>query len=101
MHVKVELHRDVVWFVRRRCNDDEVKAFYEQLERVRTDPIENSEATVDPDLSRYMLRFFRFKENIAVFEFDPGRDRVVIRQCRRLRGKPKRRGDPKEGPQSP
>ena len=97
----VDLHQDVVWYLRDRCNDDEVKAFYEQLDRVRTDPIENSEATAVPDLSRYMLRFFRFKENIAVFEFDPGRDRVVIRQCRRLPVKPKGRGDPKEGPQRP
>lgn len=99
MRIKVELHRDVVWFIRHRCNDDEVKAFYEQLERLRSDPIESSEAIADPKLSRYMLRLFRFKGNLAIFEFDPGRDRVIIRQCRRIPLKPRTPGDPNEGPQ--
>jgi hypothetical protein len=94
MHFKVELHRDVVWHIRHRCDRDEVDAFYEGLERLRSDPIENSEAIADPELSRYMLRFFRFKGNLAIFELDPGRNRVVIRQCRRLRVNPRARGDP-------
>ena len=99
MRFKVELHRDVVWDIRHRWSDDEVKAFYEQLDRVRADPIENSEAIADPKLSRYMLRFFRFAGNLAIFEFDPGRERVRILECRRLRIRPRARGDPNEGPE--
>ena len=101
MRIKVELHREVVWFIRHACSDEEVDAFYEELEKLRSDPIENSEATADPDLSRYMLRFFRFKQNIAIFQLDPAGERIVIRQCKRLRIKPRARGDPKGGPERP
>jgi len=90
MRYKVELHPDVVWFVRKRCTPEEQAAFYSQLEAIRLEPIKNSEATSDPSLSRYMLRFFRFGTNIAIFQFDPGRDRIRVRECRRIQQKPRR-----------
>ncbi len=89
MRFKVELHAEVVWFIRHCCNKEEVDAFYEQLERLRAQPIENSEPMADPDLSRYMLRFFRFRRNLALFEYDPGKDRIRVLECRRI---PPRRG---------
>ena len=94
MRVKVELHREVVRFIRHHCSDDEVDAFYERLESIRTEPIEHSEPVADPRLSRYMLRFFRFGRNMAIFQYRPatGRPptgRIIVRQCRRLRAKPR------------
>ncbi len=90
MRIKVELHAEVVWFIRHRCNDSEVDAFYEQLEKLRSEPIENSEPMADPDLSAYMLRFFRFRLNLALFEYDPARNRIRVLECRRI--------PPKRGP---
>ena len=89
MRIKVELHPEVVWFIRHCCNDDEVDAFYEQLERVRSEPIENSEPMAEPSLSPYMLRFFRFRRNLALFEYDPAKRRIRVLECRRI---PPRRG---------
>ncbi len=82
MRIKVELHRDVVWYIRHRCNRDEARSFYQQLDKVRREPITNSEAIADPKVSRYMLRFFRFRQNIAVFEYDIGRDHIRVLECR-------------------
>ena len=87
MRIKVDLHRDVVWFIRHKCNREEQDAFYRELERVRADPvalIEHSEAIRDPEISRYMLRFFRFAECMAIFETNRKRDRIRVRQCRRI-----------------
>ena len=95
MQRKMELHREVAWFVRHQCNDKEVDAFYEALDRVRDDPIGASEAMADADLSRYMLRFFRFENCIAIFETNRSRDRLRVRQCRRL---PPKRGKPPNAP---
>ena len=67
MRIKVELHEAVVWFIRHRCNDSEVDAFYERLEKLRSELIENSEPMSDPTLSPHMLRFFRFRLNLALF----------------------------------
>lgn len=44
MRIKVELHRDVVWYIRHQCNRDEALSFYQELEKVRREPITNSEA---------------------------------------------------------
>jgi hypothetical protein len=44
MRVKVELHPEVVWYLKSRCNAEEVDGFYRQLARVRAAPISNSEA---------------------------------------------------------
>jgi hypothetical protein len=97
MRLKVELSSDVVWFVRHRCNAEEQDAFYQGLEAVRSDPIEQSEATADPRVSQYILRFFRFGANLALFEFDPGRDQIRVLECRKLppRGfRPRERAGP-------
>ncbi|MGB2985028.1 MAG: hypothetical protein WBE26_04020, partial [Phycisphaerae bacterium] len=70
MRIKVELHRNVVRFIRHECTEKERGAFYSQLEKLRSDPvalIENSEAIHDPQASRYMLRLFRFMDCIAIF----------------------------------
>ncbi len=83
MRCKVELRPDVQWFLRmRRRNKDEIDAFYDLLERIRTDPIGNSEARSGPRLSRYMLRFARFGGNLAIFEFDPAHERIRVLECR-------------------
>ncbi len=94
MRIKVELHRDVVWFLRQRCTDGEVDAFYDMLERLRTEPIANSEAVADPQLSRYMLRFCRFKQNLAIFRYDASRDRIRVLECRRRQPKRRQSGAP-------
>ena len=84
MRATVELHPDVVWFLKKRCTDAERKAFYNRLEEVRREPIENSEPIRDVRLSRYMLRFFRFAGNMAVFKFDPAINRISIYECRKI-----------------
>lgn len=85
MRIKVELHRSVVWFIKRDCNDQERYEFYEELDLIRTDIITNSEPIVEPKLSRYMLRFFRFGRNIAIFEMNRSRDEIRVRLCRKLK----------------
>ena len=84
MNIKMELHPDVAWYVRHRCNQDEQTEFFRQLELIHAEPIRHSEATVDARLSRYVLRFFRFGDNIAIFEFDARHSRVRVLECRRL-----------------
>ena len=85
MRVKMELHTDVVWFLRQRCTDDERDEFYRQLEMLRAGPIGNSEPIPVPKLREYMLRFFRFAGSIAIFEFDAAKNRVRVLECRRAR----------------
>lgn len=94
MRIRVELHREVIWFIRHEADEAEIKAFYEQLERVSADAvamIENSEPVRSPGMSRYMLRFFRFERCIAVFETDRARDCIRVRECRRVPPKRERR----------
>lgn len=101
MRIKVELHPDVVWFIRHRCHEPEVDAFYQALERIRSQPIGASEGTSDRRLSRYRLRFVWFGANIAVFKYDAAKDRIRVLECRKLapRGRLKPRArDPDEGP---
>jgi len=83
MRLKVELHPDVAWVIRHRCNAHERSSFYERLEQVRSDPIELSEPTFDPQLGRYMLRFFRFEGHLAIFQLDIGNDRIRVTECHR------------------
>ena len=55
MRIRVELHRDVIRFIRRECSAKERNAFHEELERLRSDAfalIENSEPTYQPEESR-------------------------------------------------
>ena len=94
MRTKVELHREVVGYLRHCCNNEERQEFYRRLEKVREDPIENSQETADPEVSPYILRFFEFGRNIAIFEYNPAKDRIIVRQCRKLRPRPKHRGKP-------
>jgi hypothetical protein len=87
MRIKVELHREVVRFIKRECSAEERSAFYEKLELLRSSWValyENSEATYDPEASPYMLRLFRFKEIVAVLEESGDRERILVRQCRRI-----------------
>lgn len=87
MRIKVELHREVRWFLKRECTAEECAAFYEQLESICSDPISliaNSEPVHDPGASRYMMRAFRFADNLAVFQMNRSRDRILIRQCQRV-----------------
>ena len=87
MRIKVELDREVLWFVRRQCSKAEQDAFYAALDRVFADPvamIRGSEGHYDPELSRYMERFFRFGDCIAIFETNRGRDRARVRKCQRV-----------------
>ena len=102
MRVKVELHPDVqAWLLQHRHDPQLVDSFYRRLHWVSEEPIARSEATSDPSLSRYMLRFLKFGENdeyIAIFQYDIGQNRVRVLECRRL--KPARR-PPKAGPGDP
>ncbi|MDO8632284.1 MAG: hypothetical protein Q7R41_17515, partial [Phycisphaerales bacterium] len=82
---KVELRKEVIRYVKRECNSTERAAFYCELERVIEDPISYSEAIFDPEVSRYLLRFFRFAGSLAIFEFDPTKQRIIVRVCRKTK----------------
>ena len=98
MRFKVELHKDVVYYVRRQCDDADRRVFYGKLERIGSDPIDESESIADIELSRYLLRFFRFGRHIAIFELDAARDRIIVRQCRRPKTSRRPRPSPTDGP---
>ena len=98
MRFKVELDKDVVWFIRHLCWPDERQEFYDRLERLHDAPFTNTESCIDRTLSRYALRLFRFGRNIAVFRIDLSKETIRVRQCRRFRGKRERsRGQPEAG----
>lgn len=84
MLFKVELHPDVTWYIRHRCRRSVQDDFYRQLQAIRSEPINNSEAIDDPRLSRYLLRFFRFAGDLAIFELDLARSRIRVLECRAL-----------------
>ncbi|MCK4341498.1 MAG: hypothetical protein KAY37_07240 [Phycisphaerae bacterium] len=92
MRIEVEL-RDNVWTdLRNRFTTTDRESFVTKLELIRREPIKHSEAARDPDLSEYMLRFFRFGTNdrwIAMFEYDIARNRIKVLECRLL--KPRKR----------
>ena len=83
MRIKVELRKEVIRFVKRECNDAVRAAFYRELEKVIDDPISCSEAIFDPQVSRYLLRFFRFNGSLAIFEFNPSKQKIIVRICRK------------------
>ena len=100
MRIKVELHREVIRLLRHECSEEEVSAFNQGLRRLRSDAvalIENSEAIHDPQVSRYMLRSFRFADCIAIFETNRERDLIRVRQCRRLQPRRQERQEPGDG----
>ena len=81
MRMQVELHPVVRLFLR-TCRPDDRDAFGAELERVRLDPIGNSEPHHDPETSRFMLRYFRFGGYTALFGFDPSRGLIRVVRCR-------------------
>ncbi len=83
MLIRAEVHPNAVWFLRFRCSREEQDEFYRVLDRLRLEPIANSEAYVDPEISPYVLRRFRFRNCFAIFEYDLSRNRIRITQCRR------------------
>jgi len=83
VRIKVELHPRVDRFIRHRCSAEEQDAFYRALERIRSAPIRHSEAIADAQLSRYMLRFFRFGSNLAIFSVNRARDVIRVCECRK------------------
>lgn len=81
MLLKIELHRDVIRFIRHDCSEQERTAFYRMVNKLREEPIRHSEHMSDPRMSRYMLRFSRFGANFAVFQYDLARKRIRIVTC--------------------
>lgn len=82
--LRVELHKDVVGFLRVEATRREVDAFYNALQDARRDPSKHSFPVSDAALSRYLLRAFRFATCLAVFRLDAGRGRLRVLQCRRI-----------------
>ena len=82
MRFKVEFDPNAIWFLRRRCDETTRKLFYEQLERMKEDPLSNSQAFSDRKTSRYMLRLFPFGGFVAIFAFDPSHDMIRVMECR-------------------
>ena len=85
MPAKVELHRDVAAFVRYWCSREEQDEFRGRLLAIGDKPISNSAPYADPDLSRYMLRCFRFGrgiEKIAIFAYEATESRIRVLECR-------------------
>ena len=91
MRFKVELHVSVARFLK-TCDDETVSAFWERVDEVRNDPVGRSEAVSEPNVSRYMLRYFRFARYLALFQVDPIKGRIVVRSCRKQQ--PGRQRDP-------
>ena len=67
----------------KRATTKRFRRFGGRLDEARDDPIERSEPVSEPDVSRYMLRFFRFAGYLALFQIDPTKDRIVVRLCRK------------------
>lgn len=91
MRIKVELHPNVVRFIRQYCTGEEVDAFYRMLRKLSTEPIRHSEHWTEPGLSRYMLRLFRFMGNLAVFKYYIAEKRIRVLSCRKVPPRPRRK----------
>ncbi len=94
MRFGVELQPSVRSFLRRECSAEERLAFDGMIEKLCDDPIGNSEPYRDPELSRYMLRFFRFGECLGVFGLVPAKDLILVVECRRFSKKNRGRSVP-------
>lgn len=96
MRFEVELHPDLARILKSyRWPPEEVEAFFARLNEVCDDPIGQSEHVSEPDISRYILRFFRFgvrAEKIAIFGLDSLKAKIRVIKCRPLRGKQGGRG---------
>jgi mRNA-degrading endonuclease RelE of RelBE toxin-antitoxin system len=82
MRFKVEFDPNAVWFLRKRCDEATRKLFYEQFERIKEDPLSNSQVFSDRKKSRYVLRLFPFGGFVAIFAFDPSHDLIRVLECR-------------------
>jgi mRNA-degrading endonuclease RelE of RelBE toxin-antitoxin system len=95
MPINVELHPDVRRFLR-KASPEIRNTFYEQLCWLCENPIEHSIAYHDPALSRYILRYFRFGDYVALLGFLAARDEIKVLECRSSNPI----GDPHDAPQS-
>jgi hypothetical protein len=99
MPIEVEYSRDVFRFLEKHCTPEERAEFYVRVDAVKAEPIKNSDPCIEPELSRYMLRFFRFGLNKAIFKLDAFRNRIRVVECRRIslssrHPRPRMPGDP-------
>ena len=81
--LKVDMHKEVLRFLRHECSAADRESFQKGLEAVRTLPIESSGPYHDPEIRPHMLRYFRFGQNRAIFEYHPAKDLIVIWECRK------------------
>ena len=81
MRIKVELRPGVRRFLR-KATPAIRETFYEQLRWVCENPIERSVAYHDPTLSKYILRYFRFADYVALFGYLAARDEIKVLECR-------------------
>lgn len=101
MSIEVEFSRDVFRFLEKQCSPEERLEFYARIDAIRLEPIKNSDPCIEPELSRYMLRFFRFGLNKAIFSLDAFRNRIRVVECRRIRLSSRLPRSPKPGDPSP
>lgn len=88
MRFKVELLDEVFGFLRHNCTVEEKQDFQDTLRRVSESPVTGSERHIDPALSPYELRRFRFgaeKRKIAIFQLDAAESRIRVIECRLLK----------------
>jgi hypothetical protein len=86
MRTKVELHPDVVKYVR-GLPESERDDFVKNLRHVRQKPIERSTAHIERKIRGHMLRRFEFgrdknKQRIAIFEYDMVFNLMRMLHCR-------------------
>lgn len=89
MRAKVSLHSSVAEQLRvySRAMQD---SFYARLHQVRESPIERSQPYRQRNLSRYLLRCFRFgpdSTELAIFQWSASEQRMVVLECQSLRRK--------------
>ena len=101
MPIRVELDSGASRFLRKCCTPEEQDEFYDRLRAVESEPIKNSEVCREPDLSPYILRFFRFGMNKAIFELDAFRNKIRVMECRRLKPSSRHLRPPMPGDPSP
>jgi hypothetical protein len=85
MPIRVEVEAGALRFVQNRCTPEEQSEFYSRLRAVESEPIKNSDVCRDSELSPYVLRYFRFGMNKAVFELDAFRNKIRVLECKRLK----------------
>ena len=87
MYVKVELHAEVLLYLRGLPEADR-DDFLVRLRRVREAPIKRSTRHTDIEIRRHDLRRFEFGAGvarIAIFEFDRIENRIRVLRCRFLK----------------